>query len=653
MRHLLIAVLTLLVLVPPAAAQRDRGEVVARHGDVELFAYDNGGGDLCIGFRSQESTVSTTCSGSVMERFEAHLLSHGTDAPERTFVGGAAPAKDGTTAVELEYADGDRSRANTIAGTAYKGRHRDRVVFFIAETTAAKPAPDEEPVLLRRFDAAGKLIGASSAGFQGGTIAGPATLLRRGGTRVEARATRSFAPSLLKIDRLERQVCISIEHRDGSGGGGSCAGSGPRYPRLELQTQRSCGHGTMLYGFTAPQVVSVEVTLGSGRRVRVPSQDLSSLGTAARAVAMIAPVGEAIRRGRALDAAGDEVERHDVGAAPSPRRCGRSGGHTSTFGFFSYDSTDSEDPAPPEGQQVAARGPGGAQLVVRDEIDEHLCVGVDELAADRHDCIVPSPDPYFPEFDVDVSDARTVAGGIVPAGAASVRLVLDGREKVTAAISDGGDYTGPYRGHLRFFLAEAPGRHRVTEIETLDAAGNLLSVVPGPGAEALPTRTFARGRGLRIFGARWSYRFKFPGEKLETSRGSCFGVAIGDEKPSHERCEFIGADRFLGRVTCAPRLGVMMGRLTKRYRGMRLTLAGGRTISSRAVRIPRRLGGGRLWVLTIPRSARVTRLRYLGQRPSPYGPRPPRGIPRPALAGRYDVAAPSRQCGYALPSPTF
>lgn len=642
MRRPLIALAVLLCLAPPAAAQEENAVVVARHGAVELAAHDDSR-SLCMDLRGERGEAGTC--GNPLTPYEGGVVV--LDDGERRFVGGAVPSRDGTASVEVEYADGDRARASTIAGEAYTGRFRGRVVFFIAETTAARPEPEEEPVLVRRFDAAGKLIGAAPGGHEGGTVAGPRTVYRRAGTAVAATATRSFAPSVLQVDRLERRVCLSIEHRDGSGSGGNCTGTGPAYPGLELHTDRPCGRGAVVHGFAAPDAAVLEVTLGSGRRRRVPTYDLTDLGTAARAVVYVAPLREAVRRARALDEAGAEVGEQAIGAAPA-QRCGQHGGSSSSFSVFHRDTTGIETAAPADGQQVALAGAGGSRLLLRDEGEDHLCVGVGELAAGKHDCMVPPPSPFFPAFDVDTGAERTAVGGIAPAGAAIVRIVLAGGRKVDAVLGDGGDYTGRFRGHLRFFLAETPGRRGVMAIETYDALGNLVSALPGPGAETPPPRTFARRGGVRIFGSRYDFRIKLPEERVQRIRGTCIGMAMGSERPSAHACGYVGPYNFSGRVACSPRLGVMMGRLTGAMRGVRVTLADGRTIASQTVRIPRRLGGGRVWVLTIPRAARIVRLRYLGQRP-----RLGRHGPRPAAAGRYALPSPAAQCGYALPDPTF
>jgi hypothetical protein len=640
MRRLLTAALAWLVVAAPVAAQEDpeEGTVVARHGSVELRVYDEGR-DLCVSFGS-----GTTCGGAPDGRFESNLRLD--RVGDRTYVGGAVPA--GTASVEVEFARGGRARADAVTSSAYEGRHRDTVAFFIVETTGQTTQPDEDPVLLRRFDAAGGLIGAAEGGFNPAPVAGPLALLRRAGTTVAAEATRELEPSLLRIDRVILQVCLTVRHAPNRDTGrGACAGAGPAHRGVSLHAYGSCGRGTAVAGLAAPQAATVELTLGSGRRVRVATRDMRQLGTPARAVAVLVSPDEAVRNARALDASGATLDRQSVGASPAGRRCARGSSSSSGFGVHRFD--DEGPAAPADGQQIAATAPG-ARLVVRDEIDDHVCVGIDRLAANRHDCVVPPPAglfpaSYYPEYAVDADANRTAVGGIVPPDAAGVRVVLDGRRRVDATVSEGGEYSGRYRGHVRFFLARAPGRHRVTALEVLDRSGRVTVEVPGVGFTAPAGRTLAGGRGWRVVAARYVFPFRLPGFPVDP-RVTCFGLAIGGEKPSLEDCEEL-ADGPVGRVGCSPRVGVLMGRLAKGLRGVQLSLAGGGTLRARNVPVPRRLGGGRLWVVAIPRKARVVRMRFLGRRARE------RHEPQPKRAGAYAVAPPARQCGYALPQPGF
>ena len=73
-----------------------------------------------------------------------------------------------------------------------------------------------------------------------------------------------------------------------------------------------------------------------------------------------------------------------------------------------------------------------------------------------------------------------------------------------------------------------------------------------------------------------------------------------------------------------------------------------RAESSIEVTVPKRFGGGRAWLLEVPRSARLTRLTFLGRRPKERFER--RAGPR---SGAFALPAPASQCGYGVPDVTF
>ena len=59
---------------------------------------------------------------------------------------------------------------------------------------------------------------------------------------------------------------------------------------------------------------------------------------------------------------------------------------------------------------------------------------------------------------------------------------------------------------------------------------------------------------------------------------------------------------------------MLTGLLSRGTRAVRAVLRGDRTLRARVVRIPRRFGGGRAWVLALPRGARVEALRFDGRK---------------------------------------
>ena len=80
---------------------------------------------------------------------------------------------------------------------------------------------------------------------------------------------------------------------------------------------------------------------------------------------------------------------------------------------------------------------------------------------------------------------------------------------------------------------------------------------------------------------------------------------------------------------------MIAGMLSGGARGARAILRGGRTLRARIVRVPRRFGGGRAWVLALPRTARVKALRIGGERFT------------------FPLLPAARQCGYRVYAPAM
>lgn len=638
MRLVVAALLVLLAAVP---AHGQGGATVARNGGVELQVRDDQDEreGLCLDLRLGEEDTAGSCGSAPTTRMSSLTLSG--DSRSRRFIGGAVPA-GGTFEVELEFARGEKVRARTVEGEAYTGQFTGKLAFFLAETTGAQraPSPDgdgDDPVLIRRFDAQGNLIGASSgAQEEGPTIAGPKVIERVGDVTVRAVARREFAPSVIQLDRTETMVCLSLDSPRG-GGSGTCTGAGgPAILPLLLSPERTCRRGMLVTGFAGPEVRTVELTLGNGRRVRTGTLDVSSLGTPARAVVVLVKPGQAVRSARALDAAGKVVDTQVLAAAPVPRRCGY--GLTGWLALYGgiFDPPPSAEP----GQVVTGSAPG-PRLVAREEGDL-LCLGIDGFGADGHQCLLPPPEDEYPQPIERRTAAYSAVAGLVPAGAATVTAVFEGGQRVAATISEGGEYGGRYRGHVRFYLAHAGAGKRLERVETHDAAGNLFSSIPGEDGGTGEQRTVHRGRGYRIVGTRFDVRFKLPGERAERFRGTCVALAFGGRAPDLDHCSPVEQGLVLGEVSCSPHRGVLIGQMTEGLRGVRFELRGGGRIDARVVRVPKRLGGGRIWVLDVPPGARVARLRYLGKMPKE------RFTPQHARVRPYPLPAPRRQCGYLL-----
>ena len=160
-------------------------------------------------------------------------------------------------------------------------------------------------------------------------------------------------------------------------------------------------------------------------------------------------------------------------------------------------------------------------------------------------------------------------------------------------------------------------------------SGRVLEVRP---------RTFEGGRYVAV---------RIPRGEAVRSVSAIGSDAVSElgEPPSGLPCVGSGAFAILafeGELTTAPPLppgsGEQVGaeaggHLTRRARSVRVGLRGGRTLRPRIVGLPRRLGGGRAFVLALPRRARVKALRIGGDR-----------VTFPLLPA-------SRQCGYRLYAP--
>jgi hypothetical protein len=643
MRRIPIIAALLLALLPAAAYAADEKDVVVVSVEgARLLVHDDTGNRLCTRVDGGEdgNAASSGCGPAPTGRFDGDIRT--VTIGNRTFTAGVVPA-DGTT-VELEYGDESRTRTPALAGDAYQGRFKGKLRFFLIEQPKAKG----EPVLVRRFDDAGKLLGASSGGGFDIPSGEPVTLLRGKGTRVTVALRRSFSPTPLEIDRVGRTVCVTVKR---GGDSTSCSEERPFAPVLSVESTTECGPtGTLVAGLTRSDIPRVALLLGSGRRIVTRTHELiGTVGTTRRGVAVTAPRGEAVRAAIALGENGKEADRQIIGAPPITGVCSKNGSTTSYGSEIGFGDPGPFVAGPPDGQQVAAGAAPGAQLVARDE-GEFICIGIDRLAADKRDCGLPQVQDLYPFAVHRATAARTAAGGVVTLDTASVRIEIDGARMVDATMSDGGDYSGRYRGAVRFFLAETAGRHRITAVELRDADGKIVSLLPGPDEPDLDAATIARGRGFRLFGMRYAFTFKYGGEPLRHQRGSCIGLVLGSETPAFDRCA-LSSDGFgsvlFGEIACSPRLGVLFGRMGKNMRGVALTLATGKRLLSGTVKVPARYGGGRLWVLRIPPGARATRLTFLGTPPKP------RFGPRPARTGRYALPAPRQQCGYGARDPEF
>jgi hypothetical protein len=545
---------------------------VARVEGASLHASDQGR-QLCVELRS-DGGGHKTC-GEPFRPYRAMAVTL------RGHVAGAVPAA--AARVEAELADGRRVGAETLGPGTYAGRSAGRARFFLF-------AVPGRTVLLRLHDAAGALIGAVEVDrFRGPPAAGSELLLeqRRGGRAITARGmlTRVFAPTPLAVDRTETRPCLRV--RGPSGGSLSCGDPAPDRPVLDLAVQHGCGAlRSVLHGFVGDAVDEVRVKLGSGRRLRVPVRTLFG---ERRYVAAVLPRGEAVRRARAAGA------RQELGERPGGLPCVPHSGSAVAV----YAPARAPSPAlAGDGAQVAA-ALGEHRLLVRDADEDRMCAGIDRVRR----CLLPPVDPQLAQ----VARRDGLVAAVLPAEVARVRLP-DGNVVPTVP---GEAYDGRYAGRVRFLLARSPrGR-----LAFLDAQGDELAVTPG-GERPEPTAgpvTLARGDG-------WRLRAERHGEV------ACLGMT--------RRCQLglLGFPSAYADVRCGRR-PLLWGAAPARQ--VAAILRGGRILPARVLRLPRRLGRGRAFVLELPRRAEVVALRFGAERVR--FPLPPAG----------------RQCGYAVFEPAL
>jgi hypothetical protein len=613
----LLGVLALLVFAAPASAAE-----VARIDGARLAARDDArSAGFCLSLRTGDTLSgggSDTCGRAPVRPRRSTLIAWVTG--EKLFAAGAVPAS--VTRAEAELVDGRRIAFETVAGPGYRGRHAGKLRFFVAELPLADPGDDDGGGLLvvRFFGADGALQGAAAPDHVGTPVGRRRVVLReRGGRRsitVSAGVMRRHAPSPLALDRFEDRSCLFVNSRENanqSSGSTMCREPGPNRPALLVFPDAGCGPvRTVISGFVGDAVSAVRLKLGSGRALDVPARTLRGpQGEPQRYVAAVVPRGEAIRSVSAVGA----DDAYELGEPPGGLPCVPQAGAFAVSYFSGVASGGAARPPGPD-EQVAAEL-GGHRLLVRDAEADRLCAGVDRLLADGSDCALPAING---EDAFGMASAGTISA-VLPWEVARVRLP-GGREVETVA----GGYGGRYAGHVRFLLAE--GEVGATErVVLLDAAGAVIGRLPvfDPAAEAEePAARRARlaaGRGWRLEAARSDF-------------GTCLELTLGRGEPAC--AAYLGRfaqDGAFAAVGCSPRVAVLTGLLSRRTRSVRAVLRGGRTLRARVVRVPRRLGGGRAWVLALPRRARVKALRFGRTRAT------------------FPLLPAARQCGYRLYAP--
>ena len=242
-----------------------------------------------------------------------------------------------------------------------------------------------------------------------------------------------------------------------------------------------------------------------------------------------------------------------------------------------------------------------------------MCTGIDRLRADGTDCTLPP-------VTADLTFA-TVRSGIVatllPAEVARVRFP-GGREVATVE----GGYSGRFAGAVRFLMTEAAAVEPHQRVRMLDAAGAVIGTL----AINDPSQFEPSGRAAQLAaGSGWRL----------TARRSGLGepCLIVHMRGFGDDCVGTGATSLYAIAGCTPRKAVVYGSVARGIRSVRAELRGGLVLRARIVRLPRRVGRGRAFVLALPRGARVDALRIGG-----------RLITFPVLPA-------ARQCGYRAFAP--
>jgi hypothetical protein len=595
-QRLALGVLALLALASPAGAAE-----VARLDGASLDARDSRRAGFCLRLAERDPALgggSGTCGRAPWRPHRSELIAWVVDR-DRLLAAGAVPAS--VVRAEAELVDGRRIGFDTVAGPRYRGHYAGRLRFFLAALPLADRSDSDAGglVAVRFFAADGTLAGVAASDREGTRISRRTLLLRervRGrSTTVTAEELRVLAPTPLALDRFEELICITVRTRTGSFEGGSsriCNEPGPRRPELFVVPESGCdGLRTVISGFVGDAVTAVRLRLGSGRVREVRARTLRDRrGVEHRYVATAVPREEAVR---SVAAVGAEAE-YELGEPPGGLPCLD---QSSMFAYsYLFGLGEGGAPRPPAGDEQVVAETGGHRLLARDAEADRLCAGVDALRADGGDCTLPAVNGE----DAFLRASGGVIGAVLPAEVARVRLP-GGREVPTVV----GSYGGRYAGRVRFLLAEVPTTADV-RVRLLDAAGAVIATLPVFDPEALsepplagPVR-LASGRGWRLEAERHRY-------------GPCVSIALRGEEGS---CLFgvPDADGAIAAVGCTPRVAVIAGMLSRGARGARAILRGGGTLRARIVRVPRRFGGGRAWVLALPRKARVKALRIGGGR---------------------------------------
>lgn len=617
-RALPAAVLLACALIGPASAQQGSQEhaatEVARSGDAVLYVGDDADTSehLCLRLSVAQGNSSSCGYGpEVPEQIATIELGRGAAGEGPGWVGGATHPS--VARVEVEMTDGNRVATDTVTNDAYKGTRAGRIRFFLRDVPGV-------PDVVRGYAADGRLVGIGDAsGHSGRTIRSDEVLSSPGLTvRVELQSV--IEPSPLQLDRRSQHLCIRVT--EDSGSSSTCAGRTDPSSPLMLESTEGCHpRRSVLHGLVAKEGASLSLLLGSGRRITLPVHQLpQGYDFPLAAVASPLPRGEAVRSVALLDASGNRIAAQKAGLAPGGLRCA-SGRHSGSVSL-GYAPVDLGSPSQ-DGAHAAVEA-GGHRLMVADRGDQ-LCNGFDEL-------VLCELAPVLPPFGIALQQAGMV-WAVLSRHVMAVDLV--GTDGTTArhSTSEGPGYKGQYAGKVRFLLVSAPGRYK--RVRLLDAEGRdlggagVLNVDPRP---AQKMRQVVSGRGWAITAGVYARNFGATGELV--SQSSCLGIRLrGKDVPAPwGDCRVLVSrfdPRIAGEVLCSPRTAILFGALPEGTRGVEFRTSSGRRITGRVGRLPRSLGGHRVWGAAVPRSARLVSVKFRGGKRAPFTMMPP-----------------SKQCGY-------
>jgi hypothetical protein len=367
------------------------------------------------------------------------------------------------------------------------------------------------------------------------------------------------------------------------------------------------GRRYLLWGFAASPAAALHVTLGSGRRVRVPLQRLpAELRSRARWFAWAPRRSDAVRRVTLLDARGRALARLTEPLPPA--------GVRGTYGLLL------EVPAEPRGTARVVAGPlpgdPRARLLQR-RVGARLCAEIDRPNPEEPACGPPprtAADSLIAARGTALGDT---VGGIVPPAVTEVML--------TASIGDASVRvaTQPF-GDLRVFLGQLPFSGLV-DVRLLDTGGSILDrngvFVAYPTRDAVEDATRVLQHGT-VDGERFVVRGDPAGLCLAlTARGRLRPDGGGST------CGFDDVELL---VPCRPRMAAVVAPATGRRR-LRVETAAGGDLPGEIVPLPE---GRRVWLAPLPADVA----------PSVVAWRDERGRARRLRLGQ--VPPPDDQCGY-------